>query len=104
MNYPDNSFFDEKDLLILTKEFCLEGADIVHPVYTGVINDTYVVESSSTNQKYILQRLHKIFSFELLFDIEAVTSRLALNGIMTPGLFIPGTDFQGLRKVRIFGV
>jgi len=98
MNYPDNSFFDEKDLLILTKEFCIEGADIVHPVYTGVINDTYVVESSSTNQKYILQRLHKIFSFDLLLDIEAVTSRLALNGIMTPRLIYTRNGLPGIEK------
>jgi Ser/Thr protein kinase RdoA (MazF antagonist) len=98
MNYPDNSFFDEKDLLILTKEFCIEGADSVQPVYTGVINNTFVVGSSSTNQKYILQRLHKIFSFDLLHDIEAVTSHLALNGILTPRLINTRNGLPGIEK------
>jgi len=98
MSYPDNSFFEEKDLLTLTNEFCIEGADSIKSVDSGFVNNTYVVGSSPTNQKYILQRLHKIFSFDLLYDIEAVTSHLSLNGIITPRLINTRNGLPGIEK------
>ena len=98
MNYPDNSFFDEKDILLLTREFCIESVDYVQPVFSGIINNTYIVGSSTANHKYILQKLHNIFSFNLLHDIEEVTSHLASNGILTPRLINSQSGLPGIKK------
>jgi len=86
MNDPLNSYAGKKDILLLIKKFGIDGPVSINAVNSGVINDTYIVESTVANQKYILQKLHKIFSYNLLYDFEAVTAHLVQNGIITPRL------------------
>ncbi len=108
MNNTDNSFFNERDLFGIVKRFCIEGVDFVNAVNTGVINDTFIVGSSSSNKKYILQKLHDIFSFDLFYDNEAVISHLESHRHVTPGLIytdegLPGlTDGSGMWRMMTF--
>lgn len=97
MNKTDNSFFDKKDLLGIIKRFCIEGVESVSPLNTGVINDTFVVECVSS-KKYILQKLHNIFSFDLFYDNEAVISHLKSNGFLTPVLIYTDEGRPGLKE------
>jgi len=97
MNSSRNSVINIADILLLSGKFNIEKADLAREIGTGVINDTYLVESSSTNEKYILQKLHKIFSFDLIYDFQAVTVHLEKKGILTPKLIytdegLPGHD------------
>ncbi len=98
MNSPDISFAGKKDILVLIKKFGIHGPASVYAINRGVINDTYVVEIAETNQKYILQKLHKIFSYDLLYDFEAVTTHLASKGVVTPELIKAADGLPGLKE------
>ncbi|MEO6953907.1 MAG: phosphotransferase [Polyangia bacterium] len=50
----------------------------------GLINTTLLV--TTPDARYVLQRLHPIFSGEVNEDIEAVTQHLAARGLVTPRL------------------
>jgi len=58
----------------------------------GRINETFLIrtlgkaDTGYTRQKYILQKLHKIFKSTLLKDIDAITCHLEKNGFVTPRL------------------
>lgn len=52
------------------------------PISSGWINRTYRVERG--DERFILQRLHPVFSGEVNLDIDAITSHLAAHGIPTP--------------------
>ena len=62
----------------------------INPVTTGLINDTYLVETE-TGEKYILQRINPIFSPEICLDIDLVTRHLHTKSMLTPRI-ISTTD------------
>lgn len=59
------------------------------PIHEGLINVTVRVEMAD-GARYVLQRLHPIFDGVLHRDIEAVTARLAAQGLATPRLVPTG--------------
>ncbi len=61
----------------------LEGATVA-PLGAGLINQTYLVRRA--DQHFVLQRLNPIFSAAINRNIEAVTRRLAAQGMVTPRL------------------
>ncbi len=63
--------------------FGLESAR-VSPIAVGLINQTYLV--TDRERRVILQRLHPIFRGEVNLDIDAITARLADQGLTTPRL------------------
>ena len=79
-----STFSKKKDILLLVNKFGIRGPLSVYAVDGGAINDTYVIESAVSNDRYIFQKLHKIFSYEILYDFEAVTGCLASGGLLTP--------------------
>jgi Ser/Thr protein kinase RdoA (MazF antagonist) len=54
----------------------------VSPISIGLINRTFLVERGE--QRFVLQRLHPIFSPEVNLDIDAITAHLARGGVVTP--------------------
>ena len=84
MNGRGSTFSKKKDILLLTNKFGIRGPLSVYAVDGGAINDTYVIESAESKERYILQKLHKIFSYDILYDFEAVTLCLASSGLLTP--------------------
>ncbi|RLB52027.1 MAG: hypothetical protein DRJ42_15795 [Deltaproteobacteria bacterium] len=65
----------------------LESASI-EPISIGLINQTYLLTAGS--KRVILQRLHPIFRGEVNLDIDAITERLAQQGLTTPRLIRTG--------------
>ena len=61
----------------------LEAAE-VQPFGAGLINQTYLV--GQAEQRFVLQQLSPIFSPSINLNIEAVTTRLAAVGMVTPVL------------------
>lgn len=59
------------------------------PFGAGLINETFVVEGREA--RYILQRVHPLWSAEVHEDIRAVTTHLAKKGLATPRL-VPTDD------------
>ena len=66
----------------------LEGAAVA-PLGSGLINQTFLV--SRGEDRFVLQRLHPIFSADINSNINAVTRRLAELGQITP-LLVPTRD------------
>ncbi len=71
-------------LASICKNFGLEDLAMVECIDEGLINDTYLVRTN--NDRYIVQRLHNEFPFELLEDIEKVTEFLEGKDQLTPKL------------------
>ena len=59
------------------------------PLGQGLINQTFLVARGP--DRFVLQRLHPVFSPEVNLDIEAVTRHLADKGLVTPRL-VPTAD------------
>jgi Ser/Thr protein kinase RdoA (MazF antagonist) len=80
------------DILSIAKQFDIGDVDKITPYGKGRINETFLVTVfsktgvESTNSKYILQKLHKIFTPAVLQDIEVITSHLEKADIVTPKL------------------
>ncbi|MGI9533740.1 MAG: phosphotransferase enzyme family protein [Thermodesulfobacteriota bacterium] len=68
----------------IARNFGLKELTTVEKLNGGLINDTYLIQTNS--KRYIIQSLHKIFSFELLEDIDTVTKYLASKSVTTPKL------------------
>jgi Ser/Thr protein kinase RdoA (MazF antagonist) len=59
-------------------------ADASHsPITVGLINETHRIETSD-GARFVLQRLHPVFSAEVNLDIEVITRHLAERGLTTP--------------------
>lgn len=80
------------DILSIAKQFDIGDVDNITPYGKGRINETFLVTTFSNNRegsidnKYILQKLHQIFTPAVLEDIEVITSRLEKADIVTPRL------------------
>jgi Ser/Thr protein kinase RdoA (MazF antagonist) len=61
------------------------GLTVVRPLGNGLINQTWAVQQAS-GDRFVLQRLHRIFRPEVNTDIDAVTRHLAAKGLVTPRL------------------
>ena len=75
---------------------------VVKPVDTGLINDTFVVSCDS--KKFLLQRVHGVFSPEIHHNIRAVSEHLRARGLESPQL-IPtnsGQDYWTDASQRIW--
>lgn len=55
----------------------------IKPLGNGLINETFVV-ATDDGQKYVLQKLHRIFKPEVIEDIDNITTCLAQKGFLTP--------------------
>ena len=73
----------EDELSSVLENYPLSEPISIKKIDGGLINDTFHVVSES-GEKFIAQRLSKIFSFELLNDIKAVTEFLGRSSIVTP--------------------
>lgn len=65
-----------------------EGATL-RPFGTGLINRTFLVESSQG--RWVLQKLHPVFAGSVNEDIDAVTKHLESKGIVTPRVVRTGS-------------
>lgn len=80
------------DILSIAKQFTIGDVDNITPYGKGRINETFLVTTFSQNgeesieNKYILQKLHQIFTPAVLEDIEVITSQLGKADIVTPKL------------------
>jgi len=98
--FPNTKIMSETNLI--AKRFKVGEITDVSPYGKGRINDTFLVRTLSENgenykdRKYILQRLHKILSVEVLKDIDVITGRLDEAGIATPKLVRTRTGNLGL--------
>jgi Ser/Thr protein kinase RdoA (MazF antagonist) len=78
------------DILSIAKQFDIGDVDNITPYGKGRINETFLVTvfsktgEESINNKYILQKLHKIFTPAVLEDIEVITRHLEKADIITP--------------------
>ncbi len=70
---------------IIAQQFNIGKIVGVKPYGSGRINETYLVETAAA-ERYVLQRLHRIFSPALLPDMEAVIDHLRKKKIQTPQL------------------
>ena len=68
---------------VLSHYLGLDGARIA-PLGRGLVNQTYLVSRGSV--RFVLQRLHPVFSAAVNDNIDAVTRRLAELGMVTPRL------------------
>ncbi|MGA1863792.1 MAG: phosphotransferase enzyme family protein [bacterium] len=73
---------DLENLKTIIKAFDIEGVISVNPIEKGLINKTFLVETDKN--KYILQKLHRIFPDSVTEDIDVVSSFLRDNGLITP--------------------
>lgn len=80
----DNDLQNINHVRFIARNFHLYELTTVEKLNDGLINDTYLVQTK--NGRYILQNLHKIFSFELLEDIDVVTKYLSGKSVNTPKL------------------
>jgi Ser/Thr protein kinase RdoA (MazF antagonist) len=80
------------DILSIAKQFDIGDVDNITPYGKGRINETFLLTAfskageESINNKYILQKLHTIFTPAVLEDIEVITSHLEKADIVTPKL------------------
>lgn len=65
--------------------YALEGAALT-PIESGWINRTLLVERGA--ERFVLQRLHPVFSGEVNRDIDAITRHLTARGVAVP-LLVP---------------
>lgn len=65
-------------------EFGLDAAETIEPLGSGLINDTFAVEAEGS--RWVLQRVHTVFSPQNHHNIAAVTEHLAMKGVPTPRL------------------
>ena len=88
-----------KDLKDIIRNFSIEGhLESISPLGNGLINDTYLVQTSSSAPDYVLQRInHNVFKDidGMQRNIEAVTSHIRRK-LITAG----ATDIN--RKVLVF--
>ena len=98
MNGQGSTFAKKKDILLLANKFGIRGPLSVYAVDGGAINDTYVIESAESKDRYVLQKLHKIFSYDILYDFEAVTLCLASSGLLAPLLVKTEDGKHGLEE------
>ena len=101
MNNPGNSPAGKKDILLLIKNFGIDGPVSIYELNSGVINDTYIVESADKVRRFVLQKLHKIFSYNLLYDFEAVTAHLKSHSFVTPRLIYTLDGLPALRDGEV---
>lgn len=68
--------------------FASPGADFsIEPIPGGSINKTYIVKpSSDASEWFVLQRMHSIFTPNLMNDIERITAHLGDRGMVTPSV------------------
>jgi Ser/Thr protein kinase RdoA (MazF antagonist) len=80
------------DIFTIAKQFNIGDVHSITPYGEGRINETFLVTAfsksgeGSVDNKYILQKLHPIFTSAMLDDIEVITSRLQKADIVTPKL------------------
>lgn len=80
------------DIFSIAKQFEIGDVQSITPYGHGRINETFLVTAFSkhgegfSDRKFILQKLHPIFSPAVLEDIEMITSRLEKAEIVTPKL------------------
>jgi Ser/Thr protein kinase RdoA (MazF antagonist) len=80
------------DNFSIARQFNIGDVHSITPYGEGRINETFLVTAFSKNgegfsdNKYILQKLHPIFTPAVLEDIEVITSRLEKADIVTPKL------------------
>lgn len=92
MDIERNKSSDKQILLRILEEFGIEDPESIRLCSGGRINETFVILTRSSSDrtgsgdKYVLQKLHKIFDASLLSDIESITARLTQSGIATPRL------------------
>lgn len=71
-------------VLSIASEFDIPGKVLKAKRFgNGIIHDTFLIETDSKD-RYIIQRLHKIFGNSVLEDMEKVTTYLDKHGILTP--------------------
>lgn len=64
----------------ILSEYVIGEVDKISKISTGLINETYLVETKSG--KFILQKLNQVFKKEMNFDLDAVGKHLEKNGMM----------------------
>jgi Ser/Thr protein kinase RdoA (MazF antagonist) len=80
------------DILSIAKQFDIGDVDSITPYGKGRINETFLVTVFSRNgegsvhNKYILQKLHPVFTPAVLEDIEVITCHLEKADVVTPKL------------------
>ncbi len=80
------------DIFSIAEQFDIGDIENITPHGEGRINETFLVTTfsktgeGSTGIRYVLQKLHKIFTPAVLDDIEAITSELEKADIVTPRL------------------
>ena len=81
-----------EDVILIAEQFNIEEVINVCNYGHGRINETFLVETesspgnSSNPRRYILQKLHKILTPDVLKDIEVITNFLETKGFITPKL------------------
>lgn len=72
----------------IAREFDIDKIINVSEFGTGLINQTYLVETEGTTgiNKFVLQKLHTQIGKEVIVDINAITKHLAKKGFLTPTL------------------
>lgn len=84
------------ELLKILKFFPIGKVESVKTLGQHKINDTYFIRSSKG--KFVLQKMHPIFDFLLLYDIEKVTRHLHNSGLTTPLLIKTKNNKLGLKQ------
>ncbi len=67
--------------LVVLDAYGLHDADLT-PITSGWINETLLVERGPT--RFVLQRLHPVFSGDVNQDIDVITRHLGRRGVLTP--------------------
>ncbi len=70
----------------ILKQYNLGSVDHLEPLVGGLINDSFVV--SAARGRFVLQRLHPIFSADVHEDIAAMTAVIAREGLIVPRLIL----------------
>jgi len=96
MRQPD---LDNKNRLAsIFQNFGLGELVMVEYIDEGQSNDTYLVRTSNGLYRYIVQKLNKYYSSELLEDIDVVTKYLEQKGHITPKLLPAKNGKLGYEK------
>lgn len=79
----------------ILSQYGVGGVDKISRISTGLINETYLVETKSG--KFILQKLNPIFKKEVNFDFDAVSRHLEKKGMTAQKILptISGNLFVG---------
>ena len=91
-----NNLHDIKRVKLIARNFGLDEITMVEKLDGGLINNTYLIQTRSN--RYIIQSLHSIFSFELLEDFDTVTKHLISKSIITPKLIHTKRNKPGYKK------